>query len=360
MRVCTQGTYDHTSIAGARRSQGRGLSDGAEVEVTPTRAAKPPDRMPRAATATAYVSVPGPSSDEVRVPVATITGARDGPTVLMVAGVHPCEFTGIEAARRLVRTVDPATLVGTLIIVPCLNLPGFYALSAHVNPLDGLDAGRAFPGDPAGSHTERLVHLVWERLARRADYIFDLHGGDLEEELVEHSLIALTGRRDVDERAEALARALNMPIFVRMPARPGPPPARGGLRVLAGAAGIPAVLTETGGHGVLREDEVLFLVRCLEDGLRHLAMLPGKPSGAVAPTVLNRFEGVYAPADGLWSPAVGKGAAVRAGQVLGEIRGLFGEPLCEITADEDAVVLVVATSPPRRAGDILFGLGMVE
>lgn len=308
---------------------------------------------------TAYLTAPGPAADEVRVPVATITGARDGPAVLVVAGVHPCEFVGIEAARRLIRTTDPAALAGTLVVVPCLNLPGFYGLSAHVNPIDGLDAGRTFPGDPAGSHTERLVHLVWERLARRADYIVDLHGGDLEEELVDFCLVSLTGCGDVDARAEALACALDMPIVVRSPASPQPF-ARGGLRVLAAAHGTPAVLTETGGHGVLRDDEAAFLVGRLQNGLRHLGMLPGAPTTEFTPRVLNRFEGLYAPADGLWSPAVGKGEAIRAGQRLGEIRGMFDDPVAEIVAAEDAFVLVVATSPPRRRGDILFGLGMVR
>ena len=59
-----------------------------------------------------------------------------------------------------------------------------------------------------------MVHLVWDQLARTADYVVDLHGGDLEEDIVEFSLIGLTGHARVDQDAEALALALGMPIAV--------------------------------------------------------------------------------------------------------------------------------------------------
>lgn len=307
---------------------------------------------------TRYLTTTGPHGEEVRVPVATVRGARDGPTVLMVAGVHACEYAGIDALRRLFKMVGAEELAGTLVTVPCLNLPGFFGLTPHVNPIDGVNAGRVFPGNPTGSHTERMVNLVWEPLARRADYVVDLHGGDLEEELADYSLIGLTGNETVDREAEALARALDMPIFVRTPAPADLPRANTGLRTLAGSYGIPSVLTEAGSHGVLDETEVARLAVALLNGLRHLRMVPGAPTMQHTPLVLNRFAGVYAPAEGFWTPAVRKGDEVRRGQLLGEIRGIFDEPLARVVAEEDAIVLVVATSPPRRVGDILFGLGM--
>jgi predicted deacylase len=278
----------------------------------------------------------------------------------MVAGVHPCEYTGIAALRRLFGALSADALTGTLVIVPCLNLPGFFGLTPRVNPADGVDAGRAFPGDPAGTPTERMVSLVWEELVRKTDYVVDVHGGDLDEELVAFALVGLTGDATADRKAEALARALSLPILVRTP--PARPPTRGtGLRALAASHGIPAVLTEMGSQGIVDDAEVGRLVAALLRGLMHLGLLAGSPETAglePPPVVLDGFEGMYAPVEGFWRPAVRKGARIRRGQLLGEIRDIFDEPLCQIEAERDAVALVVATAPPRRAGSILFGLGL--
>jgi predicted deacylase len=297
------------------------------------------------------------------VPLHEARGPRDGPTVLLVAGVHPGEYTGIEALRRLAGTLPGGIAAGRLLVVPCLAVPAFFGLTPRVSPVDGGDAGRLFPGRPAGSHTERLVHLVWDRLARSADYVVDVHGGELDEEAVEVALVGRTGRPEVDARAEALARALGLPILVR--ARPPADPAAEwrGLRAEAARHGIPAVLAEAGSHGVRDEGEVGRLVAALRRGLGHLGLLV--EPGAVPPVrppppprVLEGFAGVFAPVEGYWTPAVRAGDAVRPGQPLGELRTLLGAPLRRVTAAREAVVLVAATAPPRRRGDILFGLGL--
>ena len=265
---------------------------------------------------TRYLRTVGAAGEEVRVPVATVRGRRDGPTVLMVAGVHPCEYTGIAALRRLFGTMTADALRGTLEIVPCLNLPGFFGLTPRVNPADGVDAGRIFPGDPGGSPTQRMVSLVCEQLVRKADYVFDVHGGDLDEELVEFALVGLTGDAATDQKAEALARALSLPILVRTPTSPSQA-RETGLRAWAASHGIPAVLTEAGSQGIVDDAEVARLVAALRRGLVHLGLLVGLPETPeherAAMMVLDGFEGVYAPMEGFWRPAVRKGVSVRRG-----------------------------------------------
>src|SRR5581483_10949721 len=176
----------------------------------------------------------------ITIPVATAVGAGDGPTLLVVAGVHGSEYVGIEATKRLFQWVDSAQLRGRLITVPCLNVPAFYGLDAHINPVDGRDLGRSFPGDPEGGYSERLTHLLWREAVQAADFVIDVHGGDLEEELVEYAQINLTGNEATDDAGEQLARALDMPMFLRRP-RPAEPPTSGGLFDMASAAGTPAV-----------------------------------------------------------------------------------------------------------------------
>lgn len=316
--------------------------------------------MAQSGKTTRYLTATGPAGEEVAVPVATIRGAAAGPTMLVVAGVHGAEYVGIEACKRFFGTVTPEALRGTLITVPCFNIPAFYGLAAHVNPIDGQNPGRVFPGDPAGSYSERMAFLVWDQLARTADFVLDLHGGDLEEELVDYSQVNLTGRADVDAKAEALALSLNMPFYVRRPAPAELPMRNSGLHPIAASHGIVAALAEAGSHGVLDESEVRVMFGALHNALRHVGMLPGPTDPPVAPMVLRRFTGVAAPAEGFWYPSVRKGDVVRKGQRVGEMRGMFDEPLGPVIADENAAILGVITVPGRRKGDMLLGLGTLD
>ena len=150
--------------------------------------------MPTPGKHTDYLMVKA-DGEEVQVPVATATGHGEGPTLLVVAGVHGSEYVGIEATSRLFRWVDVNQLNGTLVTVPCLNVPAFYALSMHINPIDSKNLGDWFPGAGDGTLTERMAHAVFDALVSKADFVLDVHGGDLEEELVEYSQVNLTGER---------------------------------------------------------------------------------------------------------------------------------------------------------------------
>lgn len=309
---------------------------------------------------THYLTASTPADGEIRIPVATAAGAADGPNLLVVAGVHGSEYVGIEATKRLFQWIDVDKLRGTVVTVPCLNLPAFFGLSAHVNPVDGRDLGRSFPGDAAGSYSERLADLLWTNLVQAADFVIDVHGGDLEEELVEYAQINLTGNADVDAAGERLARALDMPMFLRRP-QPTPQPQTGGLFDMASASGIPAVLSEAGSHGLLDERIVAIHFRGLRNALFHLDMYDGEPTRETGePLLLHRFTGIAAPVDGFWLPYVTKGEIVRKGQPVGEMQDLFGEKLTIIASDEDAAVLGVMTIPPRPQGSMLMGLGTLD
>jgi predicted deacylase len=316
--------------------------------------------MPNAGKQTSYLRVDGGDGNEVHVPVGTVNGRRDGPTLLVVAGVHGSEYVGIEATSRLFRWVDPDQLSGKLVTVPCLNVPAFYGLSMHVNPLDGQNLGDWFPGEETGTPSARLARAVFDSLVSKADFVLDVHGGDLEEELVEYAQINLTGDEDVDTSAEALARALDMPMFLRSPV-PEMRPLRGGLFQMASLHGRPGVLVEAGSHGQLDESVVAVQFKALRNALHHLRMLAGERLVAnPKPIELHRFLGVEAPVEGVWYPAVEKGEIIRKGQKIGELRDFFDNRLAMLSSPEDAAVLGVMTIPPRRAGDWVMGLGTLD
>jgi predicted deacylase len=306
---------------------------------------------------TRFLTAPSAEGPDISIPVATIEGRADGPTMLVVAGVHGSEYTGLEAVRRLHRSVDAELLCGRLITVPCFGLPAFYGFTTHVSPIDGRNPGREFPGDPDGTHTQRAAHLLWTNLVEPSDAVVDVHGGDLEEELTEYVQVNLTGGDDLDARALAFARSFGFDLIVTSPV-PANPPQQGGLFGMAAASGKVGVLTEAGSLGILDLDLAGWYHDRLVDGLRGFGMLPGTPPG-VEQTRLYRFGGVYAPVEGCWYPSVLKGDRVERGQQVGEMRDVFGEHVCDVHVDEDAVVLGVMTIPARPEGSMLLGYATV-
>lgn len=101
----------------------------------------------------------------------------------MTAGVHGCEYVGIEALNRLKQELDPAALSGRVILLPLVNPEGFYQGSKQTIPADGQNLNRMFPGKSDGTFSSQLARVLEETLYPEADFLMDLHGGDVNEAL---------------------------------------------------------------------------------------------------------------------------------------------------------------------------------
>src|SRR5439155_17669529 len=112
-------------------------------------------------------------------PYIAIAGLQAGPIVLITAGIHAAEYTGMEAAIRLGRTISPDAVRGTILILLLLNRPGFYERSIYVNPEDGDNLNRLFPVKPAGTWGERFAHRLLTEVIVKCDHATDLHAGYL-------------------------------------------------------------------------------------------------------------------------------------------------------------------------------------
>ena len=143
----------------------------------------------------------------IALPKATIKGTKPGPTLAIVAGVHGCEYCGIEATIRLCRDLKPEEMSGTVRMAMCANLPAFRARSMYVCPIDGVNVGRVFPGSSSGTYSEFIASTIWEEVVGEAEYVLDLHGGDLIEDLTQYVGYYITGDKKLDEKTKAFALA---------------------------------------------------------------------------------------------------------------------------------------------------------
>ena len=77
---------------------------------------------------------------------------------MVTAGVHGCEYVGILALQKLAETLDCATLFGQVILLPLVNSKGFFAGVKQLNPADGRNLNREFPGKADGTETQRMAY----------------------------------------------------------------------------------------------------------------------------------------------------------------------------------------------------------
>ena len=351
------------------------------------------------------IKLPGEAlaKDEPR-PVISVTGAKPGPTLFVNAGVHGGEYPAIEAVIRLSKTLDPKKISGTLILMPCLNLPAFRTRTPFVCPVDNVNPNRVFPGDAKGSYSEQMTHALIHEFVVHADAYIDLHGGDIPEALVPFS-ICRAGNDAVAKRSKEIALAFGLPyvLTISKPVQPskGHRAGAGGLSSYAGAAekGIPAILAEAGGVGQMQEDAVATLMQGVIKVMAHLKMLDAltanvearmsksaspartetnskseiskeerrsqtaattqaSAADTAAPTLLTKFEWLYTKHAGMWYPKVAPGDLVKKGEQIGTVGDLFGDTLEKIISPVNGVVLFLTINPSVLENGLLMGIGV--
>jgi predicted deacylase len=287
-------------------------------------------------------------------PYFAIAGLLAGPVVLITAGIHAAEYTGIEAAIRIGRSISPDAVRGTIVILPLLNRPGFYERSIYVNPEDGDNLNRLFPGRPDGTWGERFAHRLLTEIVTKCDYAIDLHAGDLIEDLVPFVIYRETQNASLDERIRGMANAYGARWAVKS-APTGERP--GTLVAVAAQNGVAAMLAESGGRGQLIEEDVARHVTGVRNILRTIGAVSGRPARVVPPTTVKSFEWLRSPIEGIFHCHVRVDQMVKPGDVLGDITDLVGEPLAAMTAPVGGVVLFIVTSPAIKKDGLVLAIG---
>ncbi|HET7244092.1 MAG TPA: succinylglutamate desuccinylase/aspartoacylase family protein [Streptosporangiaceae bacterium] len=289
------------------------------------------------------------------IPVVELTGAGDGPRLTVLAGVHGCEYAPMAAVRRWTKALAERELRGSVRAVPVLNLPAFRARTPFLVPDDGKNLNRCFPGNPEGTVADRLAHAAFTQLIEGSDALIDVHAGDMVEAL---EPFALYDAGPAEARALELATAYGLGYVIRQ--EPGPDRAVGGTTSTAAAEiGIPAIIAEAGGCGLVETAAVDAHVRGLDQVLAVLGMTDGPPAPpAAAPVRLGRFLWLRSVSEGWWEPSVRPGEQVAEGQVLGTVSSLDGaQVLQSVTAPAPGVPMFITSSPAVAADGLLLGLG---
>ncbi len=295
------------------------------------------------------------TGEPIRFPVGTIHGTADGPTLLVLGGMHGSEFAGIEAAIRLFREVDPARLKGILKVGMIYNLPAFVNNLGFLVPHDGKNPMSTFPGTPIGTYGEAMAYYFDQEVMSKCDYCVELHGGDIPESLTPFDFHLVTGDAAVDAKSKAMAEAYNIPYVIVDKIDP-----RTTVHWAFGVCaqrGKPAILCESGQQGILKMKEVETHLTGLRNILIHLGMMDGKIVNTVKRTYLETHSSARSEIQGMWYPFVKLNQEVKKGDVVGVIRDYFGKDIMPVKAVIDGIVTVIRTNPNVNVGNVMIEQG---
>ncbi len=304
--------------------------------------------------ASGHLDVPG---TDVKIPVTLVNGAGDGPRIAITGGIHGGEYPGIEAAARLANDLDPAEVNGQIIIVRVSNPPAFFARSIYVGPLDGKNLNRVFPGNAEGTASDRMAYVLFNEVILGSDYYMDLHGGDMIEKLTPFSLYSPSPDPRVTARSQELARVYGIPYAVLSDSS-------GGTYGAAARAGIPSILAEAGGVGILDEESVQIHLAGLTSVLRKYgAVSPETMFSAESPkdgpvTFLSSSPVLRSDVRGMLYLTVDTGDFVTKGQHVGVIKDCLGNVLRHLASPATGPVLYTVTSLATNPNDPVLSIGV--
>src|SRR5712691_10088939 len=213
-------------------------------------------------------------------PLADIRGARDGPTVAIITGMHGGEYSGPLAAMRLVQQTDPGALAGRLLIVPVLSTQGFLLRTMQLSPIDEREMHYVWPGNPEGTYSEALIDMLFG-VVKDSDYLLDLHSGEMAQALEPYVCVPWLTDGPLWDASLMLGQAFNVPFVDRRAIADTPLALPKALL----DRGIPNVWTEIGRNGLTDERYTSLQYDGLVNVLRILDMMPGEPR-AFAPRVV--------------------------------------------------------------------------
>ena len=251
----------------------------------------------------------------VMIPIAVIRNGA-GPTALLTGGNHGDEYEGPVALFDLARSLDPAEVSGTVIIVPAMNYPAFRA-GTRTSPIDRGNLNRSFPGRPAGTVTEKIADYFQRELLPRADLVLDFHSGGRTLDFLPFCAAHILPDKAQEAKAFAAVEAFSAPWSVKMLEID----AVGMYDTAAEAMGKIFVTTELGGGGTARAETVRIAKRGVKNVLRHVGIIGGavehQPTKWLDMPSADCF--VFAEEDGLVEPMIDLGEPVREGDALAHV-----------------------------------------
>ena len=294
-----------------------------------------------------------------QIPVGIAVGDDDGPGLAVIGGVHGTEYAAQEGTVEFWNELDPGDLKGSVRVVLCADTAALEGHSAYVNPVDGKNLNRVWPGKSDGTLTERIAYTITSEVISQTDAVIDVHGGEWDEDIDCFIITHSSGDKDLDQRILDFAMALGF-TYVEVTDADGAVLGAGTGSGEAVKGGRPALTLEAGGKGLRERRYVDAHKYALQNALRHFGIVDGAPlwwDGK--PVLLDHGILIKTTKAGLYEPAVSAGQWIAAGDVFSRVLDHNGQVLEEIKAPESGTVLDVIIARAIKAGGFGGKIGVI-
>lgn len=288
-----------------------------------------------------------PSGTKIDLPIHVFRSKKDGPVLLVCAGLHGDEVNGVEIVRRtLANQLYDNLIVGSVIVIPLINIFGFINFSRDVP--DGKDVNRSFPGSKNGSLASQVANVLSTAIFPIMDYAIDFHTAGSTR--YNYPQIRYTAG---NKQSLALANAFAPPVIIANKV------IEKSFRQEAIKQGKSTIVFE-GGES-LRYDGV-----SLKTGLEgikrvmvHLGMLPTnlhKPA-AKPPVYIEKMYWQRAKKSGIYTWLKSSGCYIKAGELIGTINDPQNKYSVSILAEKSGFIVGHNNATVINKGDALFHIG---
>jgi hypothetical protein len=290
---------------------------------------------------------PNATFDGVSNPRSVIVanGMQPGPVMCLMGVVHGDEHNGLEVVRRVIYSLDPMRMNGTVIGVPIVNLDGFRRGVRYLP--DRRDLNRYFPGRRTGSAAARIAHSLFTEIIEHCDMLVDVHTGSFHRTNLPQLRADLT---DLD--VLELSRRFGSTVILHNKGGTGT------LRRAATEAGIPSVTLETGEPLRIQDKEVRQAVRAIQNALTAIGIFKQAPVWRDPPPVYYRSRWVRVDGGGVLLSDVRLGAQVGPGDRLGTVTDPTTNEIREIVSPYGGRVLGMALNQVVLPGYAAFHIGI--
>jgi predicted deacylase len=285
----------------------------------------------------------------ILVPVIVERAKEDGPTVLLMAGLHGDEINGVEIIRRFLRKKLHKPTRGTIICLPVFNIFGFLNIKRELP--DGRDLNRSFPGSAKGSLASQFAYHFMKEIAPHCDYIIDFHTGAAQRNNFPQIRCVMS-----DPESMELARVFNPPFIlnsslISKTIRESMIKMKKNILLFEGgmANSIEEMVVEEGLNGTKRIISHL--------GMRNYKIDISKDRESI---VLNESRWLRAPNSGMFQALVKNGSQVEKGTVLAIVTDPYGNFEKKIKSPTSGYVICANESPVVFKGDAIINLGMAN